>query len=996
MRMEENEKRIVFDSFCLDLASECLWKGSQEIRLRPKAFTLLEYLLRRPGLLVSKEELAEAIWPGTFVGDDVLKVLVRQLRRALDDDPKHPRFIETAHRRGYRFICAIAASRQTVHPVTFPSLPNVGPPQTVVGRDEALSRMRAHLQKVLGGERQVLFVTGEAGIGKTALVDAFAESLDSDGAIRIARGQCLEQYGTSEAYLPVLDAIGRLCRKDAQVVDVLRTNAPMWLLQMPSLLSAADRQTLSREMSGATNVQMLREMSGALHALTAERPLVLILEDLHWSDYSTLDLISYLARQPQHTALMVIGTYRTSELIVSGHPLNAVKRELLAKQQCEELPLKDLSEVAVGEYLSLRFPDHRFPARLAAAIHQRTEGNPLFMINAVDYLVAENSIARDGQSWELLVDMANVELGVPDSIKHMIEKQVDHLGVTEQRTLEAASIAGVEFSIVAVAAGLEEDASAVEARCHNLARRHQFIHDAGVVDALGGEVVTRYGFRHALYQNVLYERVSPSRRIQMHWRIGNRLEDLHGDHVSEIAGELAMHFERGRDYKRATTYLQYAAENALRRFAYQDAVMLARRGLEFLEKLADHPTRKRLELRLCLAAGVPLSAIEGYAANDVGALYARARELCRELGDPPEVSRVIWGLWSFYLLRAELGTARGLAEELLPLAKRLSDPGLTMRSHVATEITHIHFGEFVHALDHFKTALSLYDPAQHREDAFFYTLNLGVVMRSFGAFALWFLGTPDQALQRTQESLTLAREISEPHTLCRAFLFASMLHHLRRDSRSAQQCAETAIAVSGEHNLAMYHGYATITRAWAMIDQGFEETSIENMREGLAARQATGTELMRPHLLAQIAEALGKTHQSQEGLRVLEDALAITHRTGERYYEAELYRLKGELLLIEGTSRVLSRAAAGRKATEKKTADVIQVERCFRQSIEIARQQQAKSLELRTSTSMARFYRDQGQHEKARNLLSSIYDRFTEGFDTVDLREAKAILDAVP
>jgi predicted ATPase len=194
----------------------------------------------------------------------------------------------------------------------------------------------------------------------------------------------------------------------------------------------------------------------------------------------------------------------------------------------------------------------------------------------------------------------------------------------------------------------------------------------------------------------------------------------------------------------------------------------------------------------------------------------------------------------------------------------------------------------------------------------------------------------------------------------------------------------------------MYHGYATITRAWAMIDQGFEETSIENMREGLAARQATGTELMRPHLLAQIAEALGKTHQSQEGLRVLEDALAITHRTGERYYEAELYRLKGELLLIEGTSRVLSRAAAGRKATEKKTADVIQVERCFRQSLEIARQQQAKSLELRTSTSMARFYRDQGQHEKARNLLSSIYDRFTEGFDTVDLREAKAILDAVP
>jgi DNA-binding winged helix-turn-helix (wHTH) protein/predicted ATPase len=975
MRMEENEKRIVFDSFCMDLASECLWKGSQEIRLRPKAFTLLEYLLRRPGILVSKEELAEAVWPGTFVGDDVLKVLVRQLRQTLDDDPKHPRFIETAHRRGYRFIGAIAAPRQTGHPMILPSSPlNIAPPQTVVGRDEALFLMRARLQQMLGGERQVLFVTGEAGIGKTALVDAFAENLDFAGAIRIARGQCLEQYGTSEAYLPVLDAMGRLCRKDSRVVDVLRTNAPMWLLQMPSLLSAADRQALSREMSGATHVQMLREMSGALHALTADRPLVLILEDLHWSDYSTLDLISYLARQPRRTPLMVIGTYRTPDLIASGHPLNGVKRELLAKQQCEELPLRDLSESAVAEYLALRFPDHRFPAKLATAIHQRTEGNPLFMINAVDYLEAEKLIGAGERSWELLVDMENVNLGVPDSIKHMIEKQIDHLDVEEQRTLEVASIAGAEFSIVSVAAGLEVDASVVEARCHNLTRQHQFVHDAGVVDTPGGEVVTRYGFRHALYQNVLYERVSPTRRIQMHWRIGNRLEDLYGDHVSEIAAELAMHFERGRDYWRAAKYLQHAAENALRRFAYQDAVTLARRGLELLVKLPDTPARAQLELALCLSAGVPLSAIEGYAATDVGSIYTRARELCRRLGDPPEVSRVIWGLWSFYLLRAELGTARGIAEELLPLAKRLSDPGLTMRSHVAMEITHIHFGEFVHALDHFDTALSLYDPAQHREDAFLYTMNLGVVMRSFGAFALWFLGKPDQALQRTQESLSLAREISEPHTLCRSFLFAAMLHHLRRDSRSAQQCAEAAIAVSGEHNLVMYHGYATITRAWAMIDQGFEETSIENMREGLAARQATGTELMRPHLLAQIAEVLGKTHQSQEGLRVLEDALAITDRTGERYYEAELYRLKGELLLIEGTN---------------------QVEQCFRQSIEIARRQEAKSLEVRASTSMARLYRDQGRREQARNLLSAIYGTFTEGFDSADLREAKALLDDV-
>jgi DNA-binding winged helix-turn-helix (wHTH) protein/predicted ATPase len=993
----ENEKSIIFDPFCLDLTNECLWKDLQAIRLRPKAFMVLSYLVRHPGVLVTKEELIEAIWPGTFVGDGVLKVIVRQLRKALDDDPKQPRFIETAHRRGYRFISAIAAPRQTDHLATLHTSVNTAntasSSQTVVGRDEALSRMRTSLHKMLGGERQVLFVTGEAGIGKTTLVDVFAQSLAFDPTIWTARGQCLEQYGASEAYLPVLEAIGRLCREHAQVVDVLRTNAPMWLLQMPSLLSASDREVLSREMSGATHERMLREMGGALEVLTADRPLVLILEDLHWSDYSTLDLISYLARPPQHASLMVIGTYRTPELIVSGHPLNAVKRELLAKQQCDELPLEDLSEGQVAKYLALRFPDNRFPAKLATSIRQRTEGNPLFLVNAVEYLVAEKLIGLREQSWELLLDMENVKLGVPDSIKHMIDKQIDHLDVEEQRTLEAASIAGAEFSIAAVAGGLEEDASVVEDRCHKLAREHQFIRECGMVEASQGDVTPRYGFRHALYQNVLYERVSPSRRIQMHRRIGSRVEGLHGDHVSEVAAELAMHFDRGRDYGRAAKYLQHAAENALRRFAYQDAVTLARRGLELLEKLADTPARAHLELQLCVTLGVPLIAIEGYAAQEVGTIYTRARELCRQLGDTPEIFQVLWGLWSFYLLRADLGAAREIAEEFLPLAKRFSHPGLAMRGHVAMETTYIHLGEFVHSVEHFEKALLLYDPVQHREDAFLYTVNLGVAMRCFGAWALWFLGKPDEALQRIQEAVSLAREISEPHTLCRAFLFAAILHQLRRDSRLALESAEAAIAVSVEHNLMMYQSHATITRTWAMIDQGLEQTSIKDMREGLAARQATGTELMRPQLLSQIAEALAKAGQPIEGLHILEDALAILHHTGERYYEAELYRLKGELLLMLCAGRVLSRAAAGRKATEGKSTDFIQVERCFHQSIQIARQQKAKSLELRVSTSMARLYRDQGRHKEASDLLSAIYETFTEGFGTLDLREAKALLD---
>src|SRR5262245_7974202 len=399
--MVGSEKRIIFDPYCLDLANECLWRGSQAIKLRPKAFAVLNYLLMRPSRLVTKEELLNAVWPETFVGEAVLKVAIRQIREALDDDPKSPRFIETAHRRGYRFIGEIAESGPppvadqeigSSKAISASPLRAAYLPLVVVGRDEALSLMRSWLEKMLGGERQIIFVTGEAGIGKTALVDTFAWSIASDRSIRIGRGQCLEQYGTGEAYLPVLEAIGRLCREQGQVVDLLRAHAPMWLLQMPSLVSSSDRELLSREVFGASRERMLREMGEALEALTADLPLVLILEDLHWSDYSTLDLISYLAKQRQAAKLMLIGTYRTAELIAGRHPLKAVKQELLAKQQCEELPLEYLSRDAVAHYLSIRFPTNRFPANLAEFIQERTEGNPLFMINTIDYLVAESLI----------------------------------------------------------------------------------------------------------------------------------------------------------------------------------------------------------------------------------------------------------------------------------------------------------------------------------------------------------------------------------------------------------------------------------------------------------------------------------------------------------------------------------------------------------------------------------------------------------------------------
>ena len=958
-----DEDRVIRDNFCLDRTNECLLRGAEVIKLRPKAFAVLNQLVGRPGQLVTKEDLLNTVWPETYVGEGVLKVTIRQLRDAFGDDSKTPAFIETSHRRGYRFIghigeCGVAP------PVTLPRPRSFG----VVGRDEALTRMQRWLQKVFRGERQVVFVTGEAGIGKTALVDTFVKNLAADQNIRISTGQCLEQYGTGEAYLPVLDAIARLCRDQPEVLEVLRAHAPMWLLQMPSLMSASEREALTRLVSGATRDRMLREMGEALATVSQDQPLVLLLEDLHWSDYSTLDLISYVARQREPAQLMLIGTLRKSELIASGHPLKAVKQELLVKQLCRELPLDYLGEPAVDQYLQMRFPSNRFPPVLASLIHERTDGNPLFMVNAVDYLVREGAIAQAGDSWELQTEIEKVELGVPDGIREMIEKQIERLDDEEQRVLGVASVVGAEFSSLAVVAGSESDAAAVETCCDSLARRGQFIYDFGVQELPNGEAVTRYRFIHALYQNVLYQRLAASRRVQLHRAIAEQAEHVYSVRAPEIAAELAMHFEHARDYKRAAQYLQHAADNAMRRYAYREAIGLARRGLELLDKLPDSDERAQQELWLQLTLGVPLIVTGGYAAPDVGTAYTRARELCKRIGVTPNISEALWGLFAFYIVRAELATAREIAEEFLRLGEQLPDRALAMRGHEALEVVCVQSGMFVESVEHFEKAVLLYDPQQHRDDVFLYSQNPGVALRSHAAWALWFLGQPDRALQLMNEAVALARELGEPHGLAHSFYFAAILHHLRREEELAQQYAEATITVSAEHGLSMYQAFGMIAQGAALVEQGSQDDGIARLREGSAMHEATGARLARPHFLALLAGALHQGKETDEGLRVVEDGLALSHQRREERYLSELYRLKGELLLQRNEP---TDAAA-----------------CFREAIKIAQRQAAKSWELRASLSLARLNKHDGI-----NQLTEVYHRFTEGFDTKDLQDAKSLLE---
>src|SRR5262245_41708260 len=476
----KTEPAILFSSFRLDPDNARLWHGSQVIRLRPKSFAVLRYLLERPGQLVTKEELLNALWPNTYVSDALVKDSILEIRKALGDDPRAQQFVETVHRRGYRWLASLRSTSPV--PSTEFQVQSSSPapsPQhlvaTLVGREAELGRLHQWLGKALGGERQTVFVTGEPGIGKTTIVEAFLRQIVTEEKVWVGRGQCIEHYGAGEAYMPVLEALGRLCRapEGEQLIDVLNRYAPTWLVQLPALLKADDFERLQRKVQGATRERMLREMAEAVEILTAERPLILCLEDLHWSDVSTLELLSVLARRRETARLLVLGTYRPVEMLGNGHPLRAVKQELQLHQQCKELRLGFLTEPNVAAYLTSRFAagvhSHASLQRLARAIHQRTEGNPLFMVNVVDYLSAQGVLGAAGET------RPTVQIEVPESIQQLIEKQLDRLSPEERRVLEVASVAGVQFSAAAVAAGTKMTAGDVEVCCTGLVRRELFL-----------------------------------------------------------------------------------------------------------------------------------------------------------------------------------------------------------------------------------------------------------------------------------------------------------------------------------------------------------------------------------------------------------------------------------------------------------------------------------------------------------------------------------------
>jgi tetratricopeptide (TPR) repeat protein len=872
----------------------------------------------------------------------------------------------------YRFEVRLPGAAAESAP---PSVDRVaGPDALVVGRTVERERLERALEAARRGERGVVFVSGPPGIGKTTLVDAFLDQVRG-GDARIGHGQAVEQYGAGEPYLPVVEAWGRLGRG---LVDPLRRHAPTWLAQLPSLLEPAESEALQRRAQGVTRERMLREMAELVEAVTADRPLVLALEDLHWSDPSTLELVTYLAQRREVARLLVLATYRPADLMRGDHPLRAVVQELVARGRAQEIQLAPLAETEVRAYLHGRLGAGPLDEGVVQHIHQRTEGHPLFLANVVDFALDQGLLIEGAGGWRLRGGPEALA-AVPESLRRMIDRQIETLAPEDRLALEAASVAGSAFEVAAVAAALDADLSALDDRFEGLAWRGQFVRAAGLAEWPDGTVGGRYHFIHALYQNVLYERVAEARRVRLHRRIGERKEAAYGARASDIAGELAAHFAAARDARRAVANHILAGDTAVRRHADREAVEHFTHAERHLAGLAPGPERTQTELGLLVKLATPLMSTKGYAAREVAQVFERAHGLSRQVAGGAHRFPLLRGMVSFYQVRAEHHRAKTVGEELLALCERSDDRLARVQAEYGHGVTLYDMCELDAAEAHLKRALELYRPITHASHVSIYGgYDPGAACTSWLGWIHWTRGAPDRAAKAVDEGLALAMRLGHPFTITFAHIAAAIVRLNRSEVKSASEHVEAAYATAREEAFAYHLGLAAALRGWACLVQGRPVEALAHLEEGLAAHQATGAGVGRPGFFIVVGHAKAMLGRLDEGIAAIDEGIAEAEATHQRLHLAPLYRVRGTLVLFGGDD----------------PERMAEAERCFVRALEVARQIGARMPELQAGTSLASLWLRQGRSAEARALLAPLRAAFTEGLELSDLRAATAVLDA--
>ncbi len=887
---ETNPVQARFGRFRIDEAEARLELDGAGVELAPRAFQVLCELVRRAGQLVSKDTLLDAVWGHRHVNEAALKNLVSQLRQALGDDARESVYIQTVSRRGYRFIAPLG-ERMVQGSVGPQSSAPAG--DWLVGRVAVLAQLHDTLAATRRGQHQLVFIVGEAGIGKSALVERFAAS----AGVRLAFGQCVEHYGGAEPYLPVLEALNGLCRSDdgAAVVELLRRVAPTWLLQLPWFVQDEDRRELQREATGVTQDRMLRELGEFVDRLAGEQPLLLVLEDLHWSDHATVQLLGYLARRRGDSgALMLLGTFRPTELILQEHPLAGLRQELRPRRLCLEIDLEFLSEAELGDFLLERL-GQTAPEAFVRVLHAHTLGLPLFVNAVVEELLASGKLVRREVGWAFPDPDA---LTVPRGIAGVIEGQIARLSPDQQRALGAASVCGVDFLHLPLAEVVQIPPERLQALLEDAAARLPWLGCRGARALADGRIAARYAFAHALYRQVLYERLPALQRMQWHRQWAGALAVAHGASAVEVAAELALHFERGESPVEAAAQYAVVAARAMALGAPREALQAARQGL----RLAEGRMGLALEQDLRSLEAVALTRQHVISAPEVAAAFERARALGPT--DGPGWQRTLQGCWWVHFARAEFAPARALAAEMQALAERRADPALRLAGLNAMGLVQMSTGEFVEARAQLERAVDAYADLAGGLTPTSFVQDPGVEAVLSLVLVYWITGEPRRARELAERAV--ARAVASRHPLSEAMALyaAAILHCLAGEFETAYALTERLYALVRDQSLpekrsgfAWLHGHALV--ALGRADEGLDEMRAA-ARDARQLGMLTGLCGFHYHY-AEACRLAGRQDEAQASIAA---GLALTEEVGEKTVFPLLLGLQAEVEMARGDKDV--------------------------------------------------------------------------------------------
>jgi TOMM system kinase/cyclase fusion protein len=839
----------------------------------------------------------------------------------------------------------------------------------LVGRESEVALLLERWEQVKAGQGHVVLLTGDAGIGKSRLVQVLKERVTSEPHVQL---ECRSwPYYQNTALYPIVDLFQRLLRWQPHhtpeekltilvqalsqyrlpVEESVQLFAPLLSLPVPE--HAYPPLNLSPQ---RMRQRTLEALMAILLELAERQPVLFILEDLHWTDPTTLEWLNLLLDQTPTASLLMLLTCRPHFQPAWHH-----------RSYLTEITVHRLSHAQVEQIVTGMTNGKPFPKEVLQQIIEKTDGVPLFIEEMTKAILEAGHLTAVDGHYVLTGSLST--LAIPATLQDSLMARLDRL-VTAKAVAQYAAVIGRQFAYDLLHVVSQLDASTLQRELGRLV-------EAEIVYQRGLPPQADYFFKHALIRDAAYESLLKSTRQQYHQRIARVLEAQFPETTAGQPELLAYHYTEAGLTEKAVSYWHKAAQRAVERSAHVEAISHLTKGLALLHTLPETRERVQREVDMLIALGASLLATKGQAAPEVEQTYHRAQHLCQSLDDPHQLFPVVRGLWHYYSARAEYRTGRELGEQLLALAHRAQEPTMLVAAHRALGTMLFLLGAVASAHTHFAQGIALYDAQQHRTSAFLYGEEPGVLCHIFAARALWLLGYPDQGLARSQEAVTLAQQSAHSYSLARALSSAAMFHQFRREVCVTQERADAAISLTTEQGFPYWRAHGSILYGWALAHQGQPKEGIAQLTQGLSAYRATGAEHTRSYWLALLAEAHNVIRQPEAGLTALAEALTLVDSSGERFYEAELHRLKGELLLQQNLD------------------NQVEAESCFHHALAIARNQQAKSWELRAATSLARLWQQQGKRQEAHGLLAPVYGWFTEGFDTADLQEAQALLDAL-